>query len=438
MLIMSIEKPASIAYPTIGGSHADDGDSHYPAPAIDERRCHRMLMQPRTDRVKMPRATSIGSACIAITLVLASTGESLGGAQRARDLGVPFDGTPGPLNAITDVPGLEVGQTTLISGDGAAAVRTGVTVILPQGKKWDVVFASYFAGNGFGELTGTSWVKEGGVLGGAIAITNTWSVGTVRDAVLTWFDKSLRVGTPWHLPVVGETSDAYMNDIAGLHVRQEHVWEALNGASKGPVAEGDVGGGTGMVAFGFKGGIGSASRTLPGGYTLGVLVQANTGTRELLTIAGAPVGKELPANEPNDAPPPPSRHDGGREGSIIVVVATDAPLLPHQLERLARRVPMGLARVGSTAANGSGDIFIAFSTANPGAAKAAGGPVDISMLPNGDLDPFFLATIQATEESIVNALVAAKTMTGIDGHTVYALPHERLRELLRKYNRLAR
>jgi L-aminopeptidase/D-esterase-like protein len=374
-----------------------------------------------------------------LALVLAAVGQAAVGAQRARDLGVPFDGVTGPLNAITDVPGVEVGQTTVISGDGAKAARTGVTVVLPRGKKWDVVFAGYFSGNGFGELTGTSWVKEGGVLGGVIAITNTWSVGTVRDAVLTWFDNSLQVGTPWHLPVVGETSDAYLNDIAGLHVRQEQVWAALNSASTGPVAEGNVGGGTGMVAFQLKGGIGSASRTLPGGYTLGVLVQANTGVRELLTIAGVPVGKELGdrAKVPQNVPTPPDRHDGGREGSIIVIVATDAPLLPHQLERVARRVPMGLARVGATGANGSGDIFIAFSTANPGAAKATGGAVEVSMLPNGEMDPVFLATIQATEESIVNALVAAKTMTGINGHTVYALSHETLRDVLRKYNRLA-
>jgi len=357
---------------------------------------------------------------------------------RARALGVPFDGTPGKLNAITDVPGVEVGQTTLISGEGAKAVRTGVTVILPRGKKWDVVFAGCFAGNGFGELTGTAWIKEGGVLGGPIAITNTWSIGTVHDAVLTWFSRSLQVDIPWHQPVVGETSDAYLNDIAGLHVKEQHVWDALNSARSGPVAEGNVGGGTGMIGFGFKGGIGTASRVLPRGYTLGVLAQVNTGSRELLTIAGVPVGKEIP--EPritkDETARPDDRRDGGRQGSIIVVVATDAPFAPHQLERLARRVPMGIARVGGTAANGSGDIFIAFSTANPDAAKLSGDAVQISMLPNGEMDSFFLATIEATEEAIVNALVAAKTMTGVDGHTVPALPHDRLRDILRKYNRL--
>jgi D-aminopeptidase len=250
------------------------------------------------------------------------------------------------------------------------------------------------------------------------------------------------VSIPWHQPVVGETSDAYLNDIAGFHVRQDDVFAALASAKTGPVAEGNVGGGTGMVAYGFKGGIGTASRQLPGGYTIGVLVQANYGSRDQLTIAGVPVGKEITDLQRVSHGATPggdgdlSSADGSREGSIIVVVATDAPLLPHQLERLARRVPMGIGRLGGTAANGSGDLFVAFSTANPGAAKAAGGPVDITMLPNGDLNPFFLATIQATEEAIVNALVAATTMTGVDGHTVYALPHDRLRDALRKYNRL--
>ncbi|MFI5311687.1 MAG: P1 family peptidase [Gemmatimonadales bacterium] len=354
---------------------------------------------------------------------------------RARDLGVPFDGTPGPLNAITDVTGLEVGHTTLISGDGAHAVRTGVTVVLPKGKKWEPVFAGWFAGNGYGDLIGTDWVKEGGTLGGPVAITNTWSVGTVRDAILAWFDQSLKVRIPWHQPVVGETTDGSMNDIAGFHVHQDHVFAALDGARSGAVAEGNVGGGTGMSALGFKGGIGTASRRVSGAYTLGVLVQANFGSRDQLTIAGVPVGREL-ANYGRDQAPPPPVEDGSREGSIIVVVATDAPLLPHQLERLARRVPMGIARVGGTAANGSGDIFIAFSTANPGAAKQSGGVVQVDMLPNGDENPFFTATIEATEEAIVNALVAAETMTGLNGRRVVALPHDGLRAALQKYNRL--
>ncbi len=229
------------------------------------------------------RVFTASAACAALALSLPA--QQAGAKPRARDLGVPFDGTPGPLNAITDVAGVEVGHTTLISGEGKDAVRTGVTVVLPKGKKWEPVFAGWFAGNGFGELTGTPWVKEGGVLGGPVAITNTYSVGTVRDAVLTWFDKVLKVTIPWHQPVVGETTDASLNDIAGFHVREEHVWSALNGAQSGPVAEGNVGGGTGMVAHGFKGGIGTASRTIPGGYTVGVLVQANYGSRELLTIA---------------------------------------------------------------------------------------------------------------------------------------------------------
>jgi L-aminopeptidase/D-esterase-like protein len=350
---------------------------------------------------------------------------------------VPFDGTPGPLNAITDVAGVEVGMTTINTGEGAKAVRTGVTVVFPRGKKFDPVFAGYYAGNGFGDLTGAAWVQEGGVLGGPVAITNTYSVGTVRDAVLAWFDDVAKVDIPWHQPVVGETSDAGLNDIAGFHVRQEHVFAAMNGARGGPVAEGNVGGGTGMVAHGFKGGTGTASRKVgPGGrYTLGVLVQANYGSRSWLTIAGVPVGKEITDLERVRGTPAP---ESSRTGSIIVVVATDAPLLPHQLDRLARRVPMGIARVGGTGANGSGDIFIAFSTANPNAARTSGGPVDITMLPNGDESPFFEATIQATEEAIVNALVAAETMTGYNGNKVFALPHDRLRTVLAKYNRLAK
>jgi L-aminopeptidase/D-esterase-like protein len=352
---------------------------------------------------------------------------------RARDLGIPFDGTPGPLNAITDVSGVEVGHSTIIRGEGRQAVRTGVTVVLPKGRKWEPVFAAWHAGNGFGDLTGTAWVAEGGVLGGPVAITNTYSVGTVRDAILAWFDDVLKVEIPWHQPVVGETSDGFLNDIAGFHVRQEHVIAALDTARGGPVPEGNVGGGTGMVAHGFKGGIGTASRRVSGRYTVGALVQANYGSRAELTIAGVPVGKEITDLQRRRGEVMPAQE---REGSIIVVVVTDAPLLPHQLERLARRVPMGIARVGGTAANGSGDIFIAFSTANPGAASVTDDPVEVRMLPNSALSPFFTATIEATEEAIVNALVAAETMTGYRGNTVYALPHDRLQEVLRKYGRL--
>jgi D-aminopeptidase len=364
------------------------------------------------------------------------------GKPRARDLGIPFDGEPGPLDAITDVAGVEVGEMTLVSGEGNDAVRTGVTVVLPRGKTWQPVFAGTYAGNGFGDLTGTHWVDEGGVLGGPVAITNTWSVGTVRDAVLQWFEREFRLEIDWHQPVVGETSDATLNDIAGFHVRQEHVFAALNGARSGPVPEGNTGGGTGMICHGFKGGTGTASRrvTVAGAnYTVGVLVQANHGSRQKLVIAGVPVGKEMADDAPGAAAirdPDPDVDAGLREGSIIVVVATDAPLLPHQLKRLARRVPMGIARVGGTASNGSGDIFIAFSTANLEAARSGGGPVALTMLPNESESPFFSATIEAVEESIVNALVAAETMTGKNGRRVEALPHDRLREILRRYNRL--
>ena len=391
---------------------------------LQDARLQSLACAPEPLMTRM-RYQSIASLLLAIGTAAAQTNIR----PRARDLGVPFDGTPGRLDAITDVAGVEVGHTTLISGDGAHAVRTGVTVVLPKGKKWEPVFAGTFAGNGFGDLIGTDWVKEGGVLGGPIAITNTWSVGTARDAVLAWFDQKLKISIPWHQPVVGETSDSRLNDAAGFHVRQEHVWGALDAARGGSVAEGNVGGGTGMSCLGFKGGIGTASRVVDT-YTVGVLVQCNFGSRNELTVAGVPVGREMagvPANPPMD---------GSREGSIIVVVATDAPLLPHQLERLARRVPMGIARTGGTASNGSGDIFIAFSTANPGAAQTGRGPVNLTMLPNDDISAFFTATIEATEEAIVNALVAAETMTGMNGRTVAALPHDRLRDVLRKYGRL--
>ena len=391
---------------------------------LQDARLQSLACAPEPLMTRM-RYQSIASLLLAIGTAAAQTNVR----PRARDLGVPFDGTPGRLDAITDVAGVEVGHTTLISGDGAHAVRTGVTVVLPKGKRWEPVFAGTFAGNGFGDLIGTDWVKEGGVLGGPIAITNTWSVGTARDAVLAWFDQKLKISIPWHQPVVGETSDSRLNDAAGFHVRQEHVWGALDAARGGSVAEGNVGGGTGMSCLGFKGGIGTASRVVDT-YTVGVLVQCNFGSRNELTVAGVPVGREMagvPANPPMD---------GSREGSIIVVVATDAPLLPHQLERLARRVPMGIARTGGTASNGSGDIFIAFSTANPGAAQTGRGPVSLTMLPNDDISAFFTATIEATEEAIVNALVGAETMTGVNGRTVAALPHDRLRDVLRKYGRL--
>jgi len=363
---------------------------------------------------------------------------------RARDLGIPFEGTPGALNAITDVKGIEVGHTTLISGEGklqvgVGPVRTGVTTILPRGKQStnDPVFAGWFSLNGNGEMTGTTWVEESGFLEGPIAITNTHSVGLVRDAVISW---RVKHGPPdstgywWSLPIVAETYDGFLNDINGFHVKPNHVFEALDSAEAGAVAEGNVGGGTGMICYGFKGGIGTASRKLDanaGGYTVGVLVQANFGRRNQLRIAGVPVGTEITEGQLSSNDHGLIRDD---VGSIIIVVATDAPLLAHQLKRLARRAALGVARTGSTSGNGSGDIFIAFSTANPEAAKSKG-TIQLTMLPNDRMNPLFEATVQATEEAIVNALIAAETMTGIDNHKVIALPHDRLKQVMRKYNR---
>lgn len=362
---------------------------------------------------------------------------------RARDLGIPFDGRPGPQNTITDVDGVHVGHSTLISGQGKLAVgkgpvRTGVTAVLPRGQKHDPVFAGWYSLNGCGEMTGTTWVEESGFLEGPVMITNTHSVGTVRDAVVAWMVEHklynpIFPGTYWSLPVVAETYDGGLNDINGFHVKPEHVCAALENASTGPVAEGNVGGGTGMVCHDFKGGIGTASRMLDedsGGYTLGVLVQANHGERQNLSVAGVPVGREITDLQPVSG----SEEADSGGSSIIVMVATDAPLLPHQLKRLARRVPLGIARVGGLGENGSGDIFIAFSTANSGAAQRTG-LSKLEMLPNDRMDRLFEASVQATEEAIVNALVAAETMTGINGSTVYALPHDRLQQVLRKYNR---
>ena len=360
---------------------------------------------------------------------------------RARDLGVPFDGQPGPLNAITDVPGVTVGHTTLIVGDGPLVVgqgpvRTGVTVVLPRGRgSAEPVYAGWFSQNGNGEMTGTTWVEESGFLEGPVAITNTHSVGVVRDALIAWTLKNGKRAQDWSLPVVAETWDGYLNDINGFHVKPEHVFSAMEKAAGGAVAEGAVGGGTGMVCYGFKGGIGTASRVLSteqGGFTVGVLVQCNCGRRPQLQIAGAPVGKEIPEGAPYA-----SLFDNavrGDTGSIIIVIATDAPLLPHQLKRLARRATMGLARTGSTSGNGSGDIFIAFSTANSGADREPG-PNTVNTVSNERISPLFSATVEATEEAIVNAMVGARTMTGIDGHTVIALPHDRLKEALKKYGR---
>ena len=356
---------------------------------------------------------------------------------RARDLGVPFDGNPGANNAITDVHGVEVGHTTLISGSGKlkvgeGPVRTGVTAIHPRGKDAnDSVFGAWFTLNGNGEMTGTTWLEDSGFLNGPIMITNTHSVGVVRDAVIAW---KVKRGEPdmegywWSLPVVAETWDGYLNDINGFHVKPEHVFHALDTAHGGPVEEGNVGGGTGMICNEFKGGIGTASRVLgakAGGYAVGVLVQCNYGRRDQLRIAGVPVGREIPEHPAY----------GEDVGSIIIVVATDAPLIPTQLKRLARKASLGLGRDGSFSGDGSGDIFVAFSTANPGAG-APKGIRDLKMLPNDSLDPLFLATVQATEEAVINAMVAAETMTGIDNHRAIALPHDELRAVLKKYNRL--
>ncbi len=360
---------------------------------------------------------------------------------RARDLGVPFDGTPGRWNAITDVAGVEVGLTTIIEGSGKLTmgkgpVRTGVTVIHPRGKRsTDPCFAAWWTLNGNGEMTGTTWVQESGFLAGPVAITNTHSVGVVHDAIIAWSLRQFADAAgngDWSLPVVAETWDGFLNDINGFHVKPEHVFAALDNAAAGRVVEGNVGGGTGMVAHGFKGGTGTASRMLEsqfGGYTVGALVQANYGRRQNLTIAGVPVGREI-----NDLLP--SRgalEDGG--GSIIVIIATDAPLLPHQLKRVATRVALGVGIMGGRGEDSSGDIFLAFSTANPNAASDS--VATIQMLANERMNRLFEATVQATEEAIVNAMVAAKTMEGINGNTVHALPHERLREVLKKYGRLA-
>jgi D-aminopeptidase len=395
----------------------------------------------------------IRSTCFrALAFLFCSLGAiSLAGAQatppakpRARDLGVPFDGTPGPFNAITDVPGVTVGHTTLISGEGKlqvgkGPVRTGVTAVLPRGKDSmnNPVFAGWWSLNGNGEMTGTTWVEESGFLEGPVMITNTHSVGVVRDAVIQW---RVNHGQPdptgywWSLPVVAETWDGWLNDINGFHVKPEHALHAIDSAHGGAVEEGAVGGGTGMICNEFKGGIGTSSRKLDakfGGYTVGVLVQCNYGVRQNLRIAGVPVGKEI-SEDPAYGSTAFAQDDWG---SIIVVVATDAPLLSHQLKRLARRVSLGLGRDGSISGNGSGDIFIAFSTVNRGV-STTDRVIDLKMLTNDHLDPLFAATVQATEEAVINAMVAAETMTGIENHKVIALPHDKLRAVLKKYNRL--
>jgi L-aminopeptidase/D-esterase-like protein len=383
--------------------------------------------------------------CVALVLSSSVHAQQKSSAKpRARDLGVPFDGTPGPNNAITDVAGVTVGHTTLISGEGKLVVgkgpvRTGVTAILPRGKDSSDggVFAGWWSLNGNGEMTGTTWVEESGFLVGPIMITNTHSVGVVRDAVIQWTVSHRTVGPNddwWSLPVVAETWDGWLNDINGFHVKPEHAFNAIESAHDGLVEEGAVGGGTGMICNGFKGGIGTSSRKLSakdGGYTIGVLVQCNYGSRQNFRVAGIPVGREISSEDPYAYQP----SEISERGSIIIVIATDAPLVSHQLKRLARRASLGIGRNGSISGNGSGDIFIAFSTANPGAA-ATDKLVDLKMLPNDLLDPVFAATVQATEEAVINAMVAAESMTGIENHHGTALPHEQLRAVLKKYNRL--
>ncbi len=404
-------------------------------------------------------------AVVAIgALVLAAAAQA---EPRARDLGVPFEGTAGPLNAITDVAGVEVGHRTIVRGSGPLVVgkgpvRTGVTAVLPRGRNSTVpVFGAWFTLNAAGEMTGTTWLEERGLLDGPIMITNTHSVGVVRDAALKWM-VAKGWQSDWNVPVTAETWDGALNDLNGFHVRQEDALAALDAARAGPVAEGSVGGGTGMMCNDFKGGIGTSSRRLPaerGGYTVGVLVQCNYGyfARRLLRISGAPVGEEMSASHLPcfvRAPAKPSMpykacgapaaassaaDEGSRDGSIIVVIATDAPLLPHQLKRIAKRPSLALGRLGSIASNGSGDIFVAFSTANPQLRSVDGQPGtrSVTMIPNDHLSPLFEAVVQATEEAVVNAMVAARTMEGADGFRVHGLPHQELQAILAKYNRLS-
>jgi D-aminopeptidase len=400
---------------------------------------------------------------VALVLALVSSAAEAQDVPDPRALGVPLEGAPGPLNAITDVAGVEVGHTTLIRGDGLLVVgqgpvRTGVTAILPRGRQaGDSAFAAWFSLNGNGEMTGTTWIEEGGILESPILITNTHSVGVVRDAVIDWM-KRRDPTFLWALPVVAETYDGSLNDINGFHVRPEHVFDALDGARSGPVLQGAVGGGTGMICHRFKGGIGTASRVLPegeGGYTVGVLVQCNQGARADLRIGGLPVGELLAepvpcyadrsipaearfrgvpfcadagggADATGTAEPPP---EGA--GSIIIVLATDAPLLPTQVRRLVKRTALGLARIGGMGYNGSGDIFIGFTTANRRAAAERSRLVGLEMLPNDRINPLIVASVQATEEAILNAMLAAETVTGVNGYRVPALPKERLQDIMR-------
>ena len=377
---------------------------------------------------------------------------------RARDLGIPFEGTPGPLNAITDVGGVEVGHKTLIKGEGplkvgTGPVRTGVTIILPRGRAdARAVYGGSFTLNGNGEMTGRAYLEDFGIVQGPIGLSDTNALGQVYAGIQQWTSKRLGSAT-W--PLVAETWSGYLNDIEGFHVAAETATAAIDSAKPGPVEEGNVGGGTGMVCFGFKGGIGTASRIVSIGgksYTVGVLTQCNTGDRKVLRIAGAPVGKFLarrwlPCLDPTLAPKadnlPACTSDGSRgavppdQGSIIIVVGTDAPLMPVQLDRMAKRAALGLARLGSYSGNSSGDLIVSFSTATPDVNHPEQSkPSPIASLANSGIDPIFEATAQATEEAIINALIAARTMTGVNGRRYFALPHGELRAILKSYNRL--
>lgn len=414
----------------------------------------------------MKRLSIDKAMVLGLGLLMFTQSAQVQGQPRARDLGVPFEGTPGPLNAITDVEGVEVGHTTLVEGSGVLVqgegpVRTGVTAVLPRGRNsTSPVFAGWFTLNAAGEMTGTTWLEERGIVDGPIMITNTHSVGVVRDAAVKWMVRNGWTAA-WHAPVVAETYDGLLNDINGFHVKEQHALDALANARGGAVVEGSVGGGTGMLCNGFKGGIGTASRRLPkslGGYTVGVLVQCNYGPLKELRIAGVPVGTELtgmktlcyarklaqgaarksrlPVCDGGDSAPPVEVKEP--DGSIIIIVATDAPLLPHQLKRLAKRPSLGLGRLGAVATDGSGDIFIAFSTANPKLLSSSEEvePQTVQMHPNELLTPLFLATVQATEEAVVNAMVAPRTMEGADHVRALALPHDALQTILARYNRL--
>lgn len=382
---------------------------------------------------------------LTLILLLVCQQTLYGQKPRARDLGIPFEGETGKYNAITDVKGVEVGHSTIIYGSGKnvigkGPIRTGVTAIFPRGKVNNPVFANWYSLNGNGEMTGTTWITESGFLETPILLTNTNSVGVVRDAVLKWFVERCWFKEDWWYiyPVVAETYDGFLNDINGFHVKDEHVFQALESASSGVVQEGNVGSGTGMMCLGFKGGIGTSSRICTiqdSTYTVGVLVQSNFGSKNEFTIAGVKVGRELKdtLNYELNGPSQSCMKEGA--GSIIVIIATDAPLLPHQLKRITQRVPIGIGLVGGIGDNGSGDIFIAFSTSNPQAFNRDS-VSRITLLPNDKMDPLFMATIQAVEEAVINAMVAAETMEGINGNKAYALPHDKVIEILTKYNRI--